>query len=304
MNNNITKLFTQLKLAFTPPIHLVDLTGGKQHQTIKVTDAAGLSWVVKKLNRNCWLGNYSLDYFKQVEHLAFKVESLTQQTVSAFSFNDRIIHSLEVGDFIILPWVEGDVCFDINLSQAELLGDLLAKIHQLQLDYKGFQPFQVLNDKFLTNKISSDYCKLLTQCNQTLSYQSEQFILSHRDINLSNVIWCDENQPMLVDWESAGLIHPLIELIGLALNCAGAESGQMSWDKFNSSISAYKQNISLNLTIDDSLYNQTYYTWFAWMDYCLRCQHHNNTDEEIELCLTVIQILRDNKGKIISLINC
>ena len=39
-------------------------------------------------------------------------------------------------------------------------------------------------------------------------------LVSHRDMDVKNIIWVDDKTPQIIDWEAAGLTNPTVDLIG------------------------------------------------------------------------------------------
>lgn len=88
---------------------------------------------------------------------------------------------------------------------------------------------------FLIDEAVSDKLSWATEANNNLSNLIEwsdiykkakqrlnkHLVLSHRDMDPKNVIWRDAVSPVLIDWESAGLINPTEEIINVAMEWAG-----------------------------------------------------------------------------------
>jgi aminoglycoside phosphotransferase (APT) family kinase protein len=67
-------------------------------------------------------------------------------------------------------------------------------------------------------------------------------VISHRDLDPKNVLWDDKHVPLLIDWESAGAVHPMQELLEVALYWSGFEAGKVSQDAFLTVIRAYRDH--------------------------------------------------------------
>ncbi|MFS1511599.1 phosphotransferase [Chengkuizengella sp. SCS-71B] len=51
-------------------------------------------------------------------------------------------------------------------------------------------------------------------------------VISHRDLDSKNVMWNQDN-PVLIDWESAGYINPMQDLIETAIYWSENEIGSI-----------------------------------------------------------------------------
>src|SRR5690606_10062787 len=71
----------------------------------------------------------------------------------------------------------------------------------------------------------------------------ETLRISHRDLYPSNVIWQDEIHPTIIDWELSGYIHPIIELIGVAQNWGGVNSGNIQRPIYDAVLRGYGHSI-------------------------------------------------------------
>lgn len=265
MKSDLNQLFQKLNLVDDESLQLIPLTGGTQHQCFRVIHANGHQWAVKQLSVENWLGPCEPAVFERGEQLACSVSTKTGLSLAACRFTNGYVQRYNEINYLIYPWLNGIDCHRINQFQAYLLGESLALIHQLPLTSKKSPYLPVLNEKA---RLDLNLIGLVKRCNQVRTYQSQHFVLSHRDIHLSNVIWLDENKPIIIDWESAGYIHPTIELIGLALNVAGIEQGKIQWGLFDACLSGYKKACLTVLPLDEALYYQLYHTWLSWILFC------------------------------------
>lgn len=64
-------------------------------------------------------------------------------------------------------------------------------------------------------------------------------IISHRDLDPKNVMWSQDN-PIIIDWESAGYINPMQELTETAIYWSENEKGDIDKERFFAFIGEYK----------------------------------------------------------------
>ena len=305
MKNDIIQLFENIGLNEGTLDNIEFLDGGRQHLAMKATFTDGKAYVVKKLHEKCWLGDYTYDYFDHVENLAAIVNKHLTCTVNAYFSNNRRVHNIKGDFYVVMPWLEGYIKQHLSMKQCGLMGELLASLHNLQLSSDIFIPFKPLVWQCQLPREIHHFDAILSSCNKALSKYHHRHVLSHRDINLTNVIWQSDDKPVLIDWESTGYIHPIVELIGLGLNCSGIELLEMNWDKFQNVINAYKPNYKQESQLEPDAYDQVYYSWLAWLHFCMENKepHTIEIEREVAICQHAIKLLQHNKDKILSYFN-
>ena len=99
-----------------------------------------------------------------------------------------------------------------------------------------------------------------------------------------NVLWDENNDPILIDWESARVTNPIYEILIAALDWSGITAGSMHDDIFLNMIKAYKNAggvISANELAAISGAIPGY--CIDWMVYNIKKTLKNNTAEERNL---------------------
>mgnify|MGYP006078559879 CR=1 FL=1 len=292
------------------------LSGGRQHEAFKIQLIDGNGYVIKRLNFECYLGTYSNQHFDASEQYADYVNQHLGGALTAFSDNGQSVVVEQTVSYLIYPWCDGNTKHVLNARQAKRLGQYLRKMHALpaiSLPLKGipFSPFKItlwsdlVNMGHINQVKLNELIQLAKQCEQSrLMYDGER-LLSHQDINLDNILWRSETQPILIDWESAGYISPYVDLLGLALNVGGIGAGNLDLSLVKVTIKAYLKNHKQKQKMTPSLYLQSYATWFAWLDYCLSSTiiEAELQQEEIKLTLIGIDLLAANKIKIFGYFN-
>ncbi|WP_367606831.1 phosphotransferase [Legionella sp. W05-934-2] len=56
---------------------------------------------------------------------------------------------------------------------------------------------------------------------QTIPTLKKEAVITHRDMHIQNVLWDSHDKPNIIDWESAGLMNPMLEVIGYGLEWSG-----------------------------------------------------------------------------------
>ncbi|MED1862370.1 phosphotransferase [Fictibacillus nanhaiensis] len=98
---------------------------------------------------------------------------------------------------------------------------------------------------------------------------SSNIIISHRDLDSKNVMWQLHN-PVLIDWESAGFINPMQDLIETAIYWSKNEKGEINKQKFFSFISGYKKRSGELHSDWKMVLENGYLGKLGWLEYSLK----------------------------------
>ncbi|CEG59689.1 protein of unknown function [Legionella micdadei] len=242
---------------------------GSQHQLELVELANHSKWVCKQFFTQTWLGEIEDSTLQFTESIAATVAKRIGITFAAYREGDKSVFSVRNKRAIIIPYCEGQLLTSFTEQQAFILGGVLARLHCLKLPTDNGKPFPPVT---LYDKCDlPEWLKELTQeCNGNSCYQADQWVLSHRDIHTGNIIWRSKEKPHLLDWESTGLIHPTIELIGLAENCAGLAHCDFQEKNFIATLMGYGEFARKLPKVDAKLWRLSFHSWLLWYSYCLR----------------------------------
>jgi Ser/Thr protein kinase RdoA (MazF antagonist) len=247
--------------------------------------ADGRRWVSKKIAKITWLKEREKADIEFSQHIACIVDHKLRLTLAALKFNNGYSISFQGDLYLFIPYCAGNVLLNWTKQQSFLLGRKLAAIHQLDLSKANAKAFPFI--KFTSN-FPNQYTELIEFCNKNLFYQSDQWIVSHRDIHHLNVVWQNSSQPCLIDWESTGCIHPFVELIGLAVNCANVHQGYFDAILFTAALRGYRSECMNLPKADEKLWLLCFHTWFLWMGFCQQ-QEQLQEVMKIESSLRVLQ---------------
>ena len=319
MDHGVLSLLAERVGLKETPSEFSSLDGGRQHELWRV-DAEGQSIVVKKLSRQCFLGLRDARHFEKTESLAARISEHLPFAVSALSHDGRFVIDHDEGHYIFYPYLQGAFEEDLSEAQCFTVGRQLGDIHHINIKESYFKPecieaFDVtLWEGALREHVSLEYfgawfenfTALADSCLEAMKNTRYPLILSHRDLNRQNILWLGDSAHF-IDWESAGLINPSVELLGLALNLAGAESGVLAMNKVEATLEGYRQSHGRLPMLDETLYWQAYLTWFAWLDHCLAEDNHflseAELNREVEGSLNVISVMQSYRAVLLACFN-
>ncbi|PFG03507.1 phosphotransferase [Bacillus sp. es.034] len=283
----------------------VKVSGGLLHTMYAVETTKG-KYAVKALNPSIMkrpdaLGNYIRS--EQVARLVCKnVPALPAKT-----FEGNAIQ--KVGDqwFLVFDWVEGRSVKqdEIGIDHCRKIGSVLADIHHTDFQELRIEPEetevrpsvdwnaylkkgQVMEAEWV--KSFKDIIENLYEWDAGAREAEPRLgndrVMSHRDLDPKNVIWV-QGEPVVIDWESAGFIHPMHDLIETALYWSGATNQ----DRFSAFTSGYKgENGAITADWEAVLANG-FSGKLGWLEYNLKRSLWLECTDEEEQRLGIRQVI-------------
>jgi len=240
--------------------------GGMMHDTWFLRTDFG-DYAIKKINdQNMQLLENTLLPIHLAESLARKMCEKNIPTRNALSYGAEYFIIIEDQKWQVLPWIDGESIEDkITVSMSKKIGHLLKRIHSINPDFKGIphSPWFGFSNEYWCSLLSqaeqkksswvdvvSDALPKLLHCNQhaksVKNILTQQCIISHRDLSPSNVVWNKDSQPVLIDWEWGGLIHPELELFITAMYWSLSPEDGVNQPNFDAVIAGYGTNFTVS----------------------------------------------------------
>ena len=267
-----------------PILSITPLDGGLQHRIDLIKLADRSLWIAKIFSSQTWIGATNLIHLQFTEGIAAQVACKLANTHAAESIIDVLGEKA-----MIISYCEGEMLSVITADQAFILGGQLAQIHSLKLPTENAKPFPPIVVAPKTS-VPVDLEPLIARCNEYRHYERDKWVVSHRDMHVGNIIWRNANSPHLIDWESAGLIHPFTELIGLATNNAGLALGLLNEQQFCATLLGYNHYAGHLPKEDGYLWELIFQSWLLWFCFCGRQGWQNEVSQTLE----TISLIRDN----------
>lgn len=169
--------------------------------------------------------------------------------------------------WMVFPWVTGrtKTNLEITVHEVKQIGKLLNDLHthsstieNLSLPtWFGFPDdhWQLLIQNAQSKNVSwaglaqskkSVLQFWSEQANNAQAYFKQDLIISHRDISMTNIIWNEDNAPVLIDWEYAGLTNPAVEIYLTAMTWSLVAPGQINEANFNALVRAAGHDFQLD----------------------------------------------------------
>ena len=279
----------------------VRVTGGLLNRMYKVKTTNGI-YAIKHLNPEVMKRKGAKENHILAEKIANFAKENGIDCISAKIINKTALQEIDGNYFFIFDWFEGKSINEneITLEHVKKVSTLLAKLHNINFDnFKnecklGKEILEVDWDYYVSKLENKKIKELLITNKEKLTELDKKstiaaneiknnIVISHRDLDLPNILWNSQNNPVIIDWESSGLVNPCEELIETAWDWSGGQN-YFDEEKFKYFINNYEENGG---NIQD--YQKAIYANFknksGWLEYNLKrvCGIECIDDEEKEL---------------------
>lgn len=211
------------------------LKGGALHTMIKIETSKG-TYAIKQLNPHITSKSHFKTTYEHSEQIAIEMAKNAIPAVNALAFNDEYVINVDKEHYIIYPYITGHLLDEpkLTLEHASAIGELYslmhsADVHHTETDEAQYDYFDDAHwVKLIERAKHSDLMALLPVILdwnqvyfQAIPILKKESVITHRDMHIHNVIWDGYGKPHIIDWESVGLMNPILETIGYGLEWSG-----------------------------------------------------------------------------------
>lgn len=235
------------------------MSGGLLHRMYTVQTTSG-KYAIKALNPQIMRRPEAISNYMNSERIA-AIAARQLPVLPAKMFDETILQEVDNQFYLVFDWVEGRSLKsnEIQIQHCIQIGTTLADLHRTDFTQLGFIKKESvdalpINWKYYLQKGQADgaeWANLLadtiekmyewnSRANHSARLLASDSVISHRDLDSKNVMWSQDN-PVLIDWEAAGSIHPMHELTETALYWSEDGMGNISNERFVAFIGAYKK---------------------------------------------------------------
>lgn len=289
------------------------LSGGLLHKMFLLQTTTG-TYAIKLLNpiilSRPTARQKFIDSERIVTALAGEVSALPALTI-----NGSALHQIGTQYYLVFPWVDGLTLLidQVTPDHAEQIGKQLGRVHSADLSsLKIQQSAESLDPPISWNTFEEQVHQqeltalepFITHVERIKRWDSEASaarkhllgttVLSHRDLDAKNVLW-KSGTPILIDWESAGPIHPMHDFLETALYWSLDENNQLQYTHFEAFTNGYVSTGSkLHFPIEPAL-SAGYASKLGWLAYSLSKALRLEPVTEQEQLVAVQQVLETLK---------
>ena len=310
MNKNHLKILCQHFNMGVPKQEPQRVYGGLLHRMWRVDTENG-SYAVKQLSQDIELTNEKVvKNYELSEHIASRFIKKGIPAVCAIEKLGKYLFIIDDTGFLVYPWVDAKALDKDKISEFHALemARILSKMHALNLTIQVIvdAEFDIHpNSKIISliNLVKKNNLSIFAALENNLSIIlniNERYhkaisvlngcvVISHGDLDQKNVLWNDDNNPILIDWESARKLNPTYEMVNAALDWSGITT---RFDKklFTKMLQTYKKEGGV---IDDNVLEAAFYgvlgNWINWMVYNI--QRASNTENLEQQKMGIEQVI-------------
>ena len=284
------------------------IEGGLLNKIFKVSTIRG-NFALKLLNPEVIKrkdGLKNILFTEKVSNIA-KLSGI--KCIPAKEINNKLIHSIKGNYFLIFDWFDGkaineeeltedkikkiskELCLlhKIDFSEVEKECDIFYELNEIDFDYY----LSKIKNKNIYNtvkEIKNKFSELDKESINSLKLLQKKQVISHRDLDLPNVLWNNEDNPVIIDWETSGWVNPTLEVIDTAWNWAGGKD-YFDKNKYKTFLNTYVKEGG-NLEDYEIAFKADYKAKLRWFEYNLkRITIFDGLDEE-EIMLGEKEVLR------------
>jgi thiamine kinase-like enzyme len=296
IKDNVQELTRRLELGDLIP-EPKRVLGGLLHKMYRVDTNKG-RFAIKELNPSIIKrGEEVMNNFVVSEKVAQLAKENGIPAVPAIG-DKELVYNIKHEHYMIFQWVDAKcvVPETVNKEHCTRIGEILAKLHAI--DFSDFpaenrvpEIIEIEWKKYtqekseISNTLEEALDKLHTW--DCISKKSTSMVcknqrISHRDMDCKNVLWDQDRNPVIIDWEASGYINPLQELLDVALSWGGIESDTFNLENFQTLVESYIQQGGV---IEDDIVavlNYGYHGKLEWLEYNIKRSLGLETSSEEE----------------------
>lgn len=285
INKILETLLEQCKLGNMKEIP-VRVSGGLLNRMFKVSTDNGI-YAIKLLNPEVMKRENAKDNHIFAETISNIAKNKGVSCLPAKIINNTVLQLVDGYYFLVFDWFEGKSIEDDELTfdKVRKVAKELVKIHNIDFKEqknkcKAYYESNIIDWDFYIEKIENKDLKELLLDNmkrfneldltsiENLSYISKNMIISHRDLDLPNILWDKSENPIIIDWESSGLINPSMEVVDTAWNWSGGQN-YFDKEKYQLFVQTYKENGG-NLEEYNEALKAVFKAKLGWLEYNLK----------------------------------
>ena len=285
MNDIILELVNKCNLGnlLESPIRI---EGGLLNKMFKVSTTKG-NFAFKLINPEVIKRKEGIKNILFTEKVSNIAKKNGIKCISAIEINNELIHSIKDNYFLIFDWFEGRPIVEAELTEDKIkkIAKELSKLHKIdfstlknecdiyyELDEIDFDFYlSKIKDENIYNlvkEIKNRFNNLDKESIDCLKKIKDKKVISHRDLDLPNILWNKENMPVIIDWETSGWVNPTLEVIDTAWNWAGGKDF-FDKNKYSLFMNTYEKEGGI---IDDYeiAFKADYKAKLRWFEYNLK----------------------------------
>lgn len=290
------------------PIH-----GGALHKMWRIETERQV-FAIKEINSHVASRRSFWKHHETTENIANTFYQNHIPAVCALKINQHFVNKCLNNFFIVYPYIGGNVIQpdQLNEQQLDTIGSLFSKMHLLDIDVEGVETpyYDIFDNDYWTTLLSQQDTSTISSClanlidwndkyHEAIPFLNKKLVITHRDMHPSNILWDNHRQPHVIDWEAAGLMNPMLEIVGYGLEWGGIISGTFVEKNTKHILEAYKKYNRSAVSKEEI--EHAFYGWIGncvmgWTEFNVRrMSGETSTDpKEIKIGKDIIQNKMNN----------
>jgi Ser/Thr protein kinase RdoA (MazF antagonist) len=203
--------------------------------------------------------------------------------------------------YMIFNWTDAKKIAeeDITAGHCKKIGGVLAKIHSI--DYISparemrteFPKISVSWDKYLgydseSAQVIHSNIKKLYKWKDLINEAAPKIyddVINHNDMDIKNVLWDKDMNPVIIDWEAAGYSNSLTALLQVAADWSHAYDENFDVDFFGAVINGYIDEGGFMDGDIEAVINYSFKGMMEWLEYSVKRSLGVEVNDEAERTL-------------------
>ncbi len=292
-------------------ISINKVSGGLMHKMFKVETDKGI-YCVKVLNPEVMSRKESYSNFVESESVSNLAKKNGIPVSGALDIEGNYVTKLDDVYYMVFDYVDGKTLKDdeITIEHCMKIGNVLAHIHSLNYKEIGLEPngveytklydwesyinnpnFNKMSYKRVFLKNYKKYDSIHKRANERFNASNKNQTICHRDMDPKNVMWNNGN-PIIIDWECAGVANPEMELLETALCWSGFFSNSFCEEQFRAIFIEYFKYRSIEKVDWYDFILGNLVGRFDWLKYNLERSLGIFSDDEEEMKLAENEVVK------------
>jgi len=286
------------------------ITGGLLHRMFAVETTKG-KYAIKALNPQIMARPTAMRNYIRSENIA-NIASNRVPALPVKIIKDKAIHEIDNQFYLIFEWIDGCSLksHKIGKIHCEKMGSIVARIHTTdftsiekdndhynvtyETDWNSYlnkgEEFHPVWTKVLQENIDQLYMWSGKAKRSASLMSSDDKVIGHGDLEPKNVMWRDDN-PIIIDWESAGYVHPMHDLVETAIYWSVDDSGRVDQEKFLAFIRGYQKHFGPLKADWKMILDHGYLSKLEWLEYNLKRSLWIECTDEKEHQLGTLEVI-------------
>ena len=253
----------------------VPVGGGLSHEVWRLVTTSG-AYALKRLSAKTMEAHRPLEAIIQGEVIAEYFAKYNIPAHCALKYQGAAIFNWQGDRVLLTPWINNTVSA-VKPMHAKVVGQVLASMHQLNcqivaMDYLAKPTARPIDWSrlllTLPKEISQKITALLPMMEQVrLACLAEPLaadIISHNDMNPTNILWPQRDTLRVIDWEAAGKVNKNANILSTAVDWALLLSPEPNWSMFAAVLVGYQSKLALPVW-QERAWLQVLLQWVSWL---------------------------------------